>query len=505
MGDQMGRRPLSAVIVGAGFGGLVAAVELRGQGVEDLTIVDRVARVGGVWSANTYPGLACDVPSQLYSLSFAPNPGWTRRFAGGAEIQAYAERVVDRFGLRRCLRLGTEVERATWDDRGGRWRIELGGGELLEADVFLPACGQLSRPKVADLPGVEAFEGIAFHSAQWRHDVPLEGRRVAVIGTGASVIQLVPAIAGRTRHLSVFQRSAPWTLPKLDGPIHRPTRALYARFPRVQRLVRSLYYRQYEALVPAFVGRPARTARLVAGLATALSTAQRRWQLRGRPDLLARTTPDYPIGCKRILLTDEWFPTLRRDDVSLVTAPIAGLVADGIVTADGAHHPAAVVILGTGFAATDLLVPMEVVGRGGVTLAERWAGGAEAHLGITVPGFPNMFLLYGPHTNHGTGSVLGVLEAAARYVGEAVGLLQRGVIDRFEVREEAHRAFQRELDERMGDTVWTAGCGSWYVTENGRVVSNWPGSHDEYAERTATVALDDLVTERPGHREPVRQ
>ena len=501
----MSRRSLSAVVVGAGFGGLAAAVALKEHGVEDITIVERGDRVGGVWQANTYPGLACDIPSQLYSLSFALNPGWSRKFACGDEIQAYAERVVDRFGLRGTLRLGTEVERATWLDDEGRWRIELAGDEVLEADLFLPACGQLSRPKASDLPGVEHFEGDIFHSARWRHDVPLEGRRVAVVGTGASVIQLVPAIAERTGHLTVFQRSAPWTLPKMDKPIPALQRRLYARFPDVQRVVRRAYYRQFEALVPAFTRRPKAKAALVARFVGALSTLQRRVQLRGHPELLAKATPDYPIGCKRILLTDDWFPTLARDDVSLVTQPVREFAPSGVVAADGEVHQADVVILGTGFAATEFLVPMEVVGREGVTLAERWAGGAEAHLGITVPGFPNMFLLYGPHTNHGTGSVLGVLESGARYVGEAVSLLRHGTVERFEVREEAHEAFQRELDERMRDTVWTAGCGSWYLTENGRVPTNWPGSHDEYAERTATVALADLVTESGRPQMRVRQ
>ena len=505
MPGLMSRKSLSAVVVGAGFGGLAAAVRLKEQGVGTLTIVDRGDRVGGVWHANTYPGLACDIPSQLYSLSFAPNPGWTRRFACGEEIQAYAESVVDRFGLREHLRLSTEVERATWLEDEDRWRIELAGGDVLEADVFLPACGQLSRPKIAGLEDVEHFEGDIFHSARWRHDVPLEGKRVAVIGTGASVIQIVPAIVERTQHLTVFQRSAPWTMPKLDGPIRAPTRRLYARFPGLQRAARQAYYREYEALVPAFTGHPAAKARVVSAVARRLSAGQRRVQLRGRPDLLAKTTPDYPIGCKRILLTDDWFPTLRRDDVSLVTEPIRRLAPEGVVTADGELHRADVVILGTGFAATEFLVPMEVVGRDGVTLAERLAGGAEAHLGISVPEFPNMFLLYGPHTNHGTGSVLTVLESAARYIGEAVSLLRHGTIDRFEVRQEAHDAFQRELDERLGDTVWTAGCGNWYVTETGRVVNNWPGTQDEYAERTASVALSDLVTESPQSRARVRQ
>jgi cation diffusion facilitator CzcD-associated flavoprotein CzcO len=245
------------------------------------------------------------------------------------------------------------------------------------------------------------------------------------------------------------------------------------------------------------VGRPARTARRVAAQVRGISSLHRRIQLRGRPDLQAKATPDHPIGCKRILLSDDWYPTLRRDNVDLVTDPIREVVAEGVVTAGGTTHPADVLVLGTGFATTQFLVPMRVVGRGGVALSDAWREGAAAHLGITVPGFPNLFLIYGPHTNHGTGSILSVLESAARYIAEAVDLLQRETLDHVEVRREAHDAFQAELDERLADTVWTAGCGSWYVDEHGRVANNWPGTHDEYAERTATVRLADLVTAAP--------
>jgi cation diffusion facilitator CzcD-associated flavoprotein CzcO len=488
-------RNISAVVVGAGFGGLAVAARLKEQGVEDLTIVERGDRPGGVWRANTYPGAACDIPSRLYSLSLAPKADWSRKFAPGPEIQAYAEQIVDRFGLRAHLRTGVEVERAAFDDERGVWRLRLSDGSELEADVFAPACGQLSRPLAAVLPGIERFAGRVWHSAEWDHTVALDGKRVAVVGTGASVIQVVPAIAPEAGHVTVFQRSAPWLLPRGDREVPRVVRTLYARAPALQRAVRELYYRLFEFLVPVFVGEPKRSARWRTRLLRGLSTAQRRWQLRGHPELLERATPTYPIGCKRILLSDDWYPALRRPDVALVTAGIREVVPEGVVDGDGTLHEADVIVLGTGFAATQFLVPMEVVGRGGVALADAWRDGAEAHLGITVPDFPNMFLLYGPHTNHGTGSILTVLESAAQYVADAVAKLQRGTVPLVEVRREAFEAFEREMDARLAGTVWAAGCHNWYVTANGRVTNNWPGTHAEYAQRTRQVALADLVSE----------
>jgi cation diffusion facilitator CzcD-associated flavoprotein CzcO len=487
---------VSVAIVGGGFGGVAAAVELRRRGIEDFVLLERGERLGGVWRANTYPGAACDVPSHLYSFSFAPHPGWSRRFSPGDEIQAYLEDVARRFDVLGKTRFGCDVERAAFDDSAGRWRLELAGGEELEADMLITACGQLTRPSIPEIPGLASFHGVMFHSAHWDHDHSLEGRRVAVLGTGASSIQFVPAIASQVERLTVFQRSAPWVLPKSDKAYAERTKRLYTRFPALQRLWRLGWWTWMESLVPMFTRRPPRGARIMTAFYRALANAQRAVQLRFDRRLMAATKPDYAIGCKRVLITSEWYPTLRRDNVEVVNEPIREVVEDGIVTQDGKHHPIDTILFGTGFTATEFLAPMEVEGRDGRRLVEEWAHGAEAYLGITVPGFPNLFLLYGPNTNHGTGSAIELIEAQARYAADAARLLDTGAAERLEVRREVHDAFQRELRERLGDSVW-ATCSSWYVTSEGRVTNNWPGSQTEYRRRTHAVAEDEYHVRAP--------
>jgi cation diffusion facilitator CzcD-associated flavoprotein CzcO len=490
------RRGVSVAIVGAGFGGVAAAVELRRRGIEDFVVLERGDRLGGVWRANTYPGAACDVPSALYSLSFAPNPEWSRRFSPGPEIQAYLEDVARRHDLLGRMRFGCDVERAIFDESEGRWHLEIGGGEEIEADVLITACGQLTRPAIPDVPGLERFEGQMFHSAHWDHDQDLVGRRVAVLGTGASAIQFAPAIASQVKRLTIFQRSAPWVLPKTDKAYAERTKRLYLRFPRLQRLWRLGWWSWMESLVPVFTRQPPRTARALTAFYGAVARLHRAVQLRFDGRLLAATRPGYPLGGKRILITSEWYPTLRRFNVDLIVEPIREVVADGVVTVDGRHHPADAIVFGTGFTATEFLAPMQVTGVGDRTLDEAWSHGAEAYLGITVPGFPNLFLLYGPNTNHGTGSAIELIEAQARYAADAARLLDTGAADRLDVRREVHDAFQRELRERLAGSVW-ATCSSWYVNAEGRVTNNWPGTQTEYRRRTRTVALGDYQTRAP--------
>jgi cation diffusion facilitator CzcD-associated flavoprotein CzcO len=488
---------LSVAIVGGGFGGIAAAVELRRRGIEDFVLLERGDRLGGVWRANTYPGIACDVPSHLYSLSFAPNAGWSKRFSPGDEIQAYLTDVARRFDVLPKVRFDANVERATFDEDAGRWRLELAGGDEVEVDVLITACGQLARPSIPEVPGLDRFQGAMFHSAHWDHDHDFAGRRVAVLGTGASAIQFVPAIAPMVERLTVFQRSAPWVLAKPDKDYSERTKRLYSRIPALPRLWRWGWWAYMEAMVPVFTRRPKRAARLMSALFGGMCRLNRAAQLRGDRHLLEATKPDYSIGCKRILITSEWYPTLRLDNVHLVTEPIREVVADGVVAANGEHHPVDTIVFGTGFTATEFLAPMEVEGRDGRTLAKEWEHGAEAYLGITVPGFPNMFLLYGPNTNHGTGSALELLEAQAKYAADAAQLVARGKAARLEVKRAVHDAFQRELGERLADSVWVS-CSSWYVTADGRVTNNWPGSQTEYRRRTRTVALGDYHVRAPG-------
>ena len=493
---------VSVAIVGGGFGGVAAGVELKRRGIEDFVLFERGEKLGGVWRANTYPGAACDVPSHLYSLSFAPHSGWSRRFSPGWEIQAYLEEVAKRFDILGRVRFDSDVERAEFDDEAGVWRLEIAGGDDVEADVLITACGQLCRPAIPDVPGLDRFKGAMFHSAHWDHEHDLTGRKVAVLGTGASAIQFIPAIAPDVSRMTIFQRSAPWVVAKSDTAYSERTKRIYTRLPFLPKIWRRLMWAFMEAMVPLFTRRPPRTARALSAVFGAMSTANRYVQLRGDRELLAKTKPGYDLGCKRILITSDWYPTLRRDNVELVTDLVSEVVEDGVVTADGRHYPADTIIFGTGFTATEFLAPMEVVGRDGRVLTDEWANGAEAYLGITVPSFPNMFLLYGPNTNHGTGSAIELLEAQARYAAEATRLIESGVVERLEVRRDIHDAFQRELTERLGDSVW-ATCSSWYVTENGRVTNNWPGSQTEYRRRTRTVATSDYLVEAPA-REPAR-
>jgi len=472
-----GRNPRVAV-VGAGFGGIGLGMALRSAGWTDpaeLTILDRADGVGGVWRANTYPGAACDVPSHLYSFAAEPGTEWSRRFAPQPDILRYLERLTREHGLPPHLRLGTEVTEARWDEERRAWRLSA-GGDWIEADVLVPACGQLSRPARPNLPGLDRFPGPVFHSAEWDHDVDLAGKRVAVIGTGASAIQFVPAIADRVAELRVFQRSAPHVIPK-------PDRAYGRRRPGRRAAARAFWTAFFE--LGALGLTSLRTAALPFRLASA---ALRRLQVPD-PELRARLTPDHPIGCKRILISSNYYPTLSRPHVHLVTEAIAEVTATGLRTADGTEHPADVIILGTGFRATDFLAPMKVFGPGGRELSQEWRDGARAHLGITVPGFPNLFLLYGPNTNLGSGSIVAMLECQIGYVRQAVELLRRGVRT-LTVRPEVAERYDEEIQRRLAGTVWT-GCRSWYRTASGRIVNNWPGTVAEYARRTRRFEVDE--------------
>jgi cation diffusion facilitator CzcD-associated flavoprotein CzcO len=486
------RRDISAIIIGAGFGGLAAAVELRRRGVEDVTLLERADRVGGVWRDNTYPGAACDVPSSLYSYSFAPNPDWPRRYAEQPDILRYIEQVADDQGLLQRVRTGAEVTRAVWDDSTARWHVEAraddGTTTAYDANLLVPAVGQLSRPHVPTLPGIDTFGGAAFHSAQWDHDVELTGKRVAVVGTGASAIQFVPHLQRRAGHVTVFQRSAPYVVPKPDrgyGALHRRA---FRRLPATQSFGRELTRTLSEQLNHALAEQTAFTKTF----ALAFHLHLRR-QVK-EPALRARLVPDYPVGCKRLLFSNDWYPALTQPNVDVVTDDIATVDSHGIRTADGRRHDADVIVYGTGFRATEFLAPMEIVGRDGRRLHDEWSDGAYAYLGASVPGFPNLFLVYGPNTNLGGSSVLTMIECQTGYLGQAVDLLAGASADgpaRLEVREDVTRRYDREMQERLADSVWTSGCASWYQTPGGRVVTNWPGQVREYRERTAVLEPAD--------------
>jgi cation diffusion facilitator CzcD-associated flavoprotein CzcO len=472
------RPPLSVGIVGAGFGGIGTAVRLREAGVSDLKVFERGDTVGGVWRANTYPGAACDVPSHLYSFSFAPGHEWSRRFAPQAEILSYLQGVVRDFGLEPHIELRTEVEDARFDEATGRWTVRAGGAEH-EFDVLVTACGQLTNPNVPDIPGVGDFEGHSFHSAEWDHDHDLAGRDVAVIGTGASAIQFVPEIAPRVNSLSIYQRSAPWVAPKNDRPYSPAERALFRRFPARVAAARLGNWMFFEAATHAFTGADWMTRAF-----TALCDHYRRSSL-SDPDLIAKCTPDYELGCKRVLITSDWYPTLERPNVELVAGRVERITAGGVIGPDGVERPADTIIWGTGFTTHDFVAPMRIDGLGGRELNEIWADRPEAYLGMTVTGFPNLFVIYGPNTNHGSGSVPYTLECQMRYVVDAVDRIRGGDLRWIDVRPDVQARWREEIAARSADTQWVrAGCTNWYVNEEGVNTNNWPGSWLEYRRRT---------------------
>jgi len=469
----------SIAIVGGGFGGVGAAAMLKREGYEDVTVFEKGERIGGVWQHNTYPGAACDIPSHLYEYSFAPN-SWSRRFSPGPEIRAYVEGVARRFGVIDKVRTGTEVKSARWDESRGRWRLETTSGPH-EADILITACGQLSVPKVPPIAGLEDFDGPAFHTAEWRHDVDLAGKRVALIGTGCSAIQVGPAIQPEVAQLDVYQRSPGWTMSKGDHEYSRLSRAVFRRLPALRRLDRALVYGFQDLVAAAFTSH-----RWLLPVFRFQSTRQIKSAI-SDPELRRKVTPTYELGCKRVMLTDDWYPTLTRDNVELIAEGVEGVTSSGVRDATGVERPADAIVLATGFASHDFVAPMEIVGSGERTLSDAWAEVARAYLGLSVPGFPNMFLLYGPNTNGGSGSVVNTLECGIGHVLAALREMEREEASRIEVVPSAAEEFDRELRTALGGTVWQSGCSNWYVDENGNDPNNWPWTWSAYRRRTAQL------------------
>jgi cation diffusion facilitator CzcD-associated flavoprotein CzcO len=478
---------VDVAIVGSGFAGIGAAVRLIEAGRDDFVVLEKGDSLGGTWRDNTYPGCACDVQSHLYSFSFAPNPDWSHLYARQPEIRAYLEGVADRYGVRDRIRYGAHVVRAEWQGRG--WTVHLADGGTVSARVLVWGTGALHEPSLPDIAGLDEFEGTVFHSAQWNHDHDLRGRRVAVIGTGASAIQFVPAIQPEVGHLTLFQRTAAWVLPKPDRPVPERMRRLYRAFPALQRLQRALIYARNESLVGGFL-RPSRM-RLVERFGRAYLDRK----FADRPDLKAKLTPDFTIGCKRILLSNDYYPALKQPDVEVVTEKIVRVTPNAVVTADGEEHEVDTIIFGTGFKVADGLghaVP--IVGRDGVGLAEAWEAGVEGFLGTTIAGFPNLFVLTGPNTGLGHSSMIFMIEAQLNYVMDALRLLdERGAVA-LDTRRDRQDAYNARVQSRLAGSVWlTGGCASWYLDPDGRNRTLWPDYTFRFRRRTRKV--------RPGHHE----
>ena len=459
--------PYRVVVVGAGFGGIGMAIALKQAGIEDFVVLDKADDLGGTWRDNSYPGLCCDVPSQLYSYSFRPWH-WSRRFPPREEILAYLHGLVAERGLGPHLRFGCEVTAADFDESRAVWNLTLDDGGTLQATAVVCAVGQLGRPALPDISGRDEFAGPWWHSACWNHDVDLAGQRVAVVGTGASAIQFVPEIAKVAGHVDVYQRTAPYVLPKADRPYGGTEQALYDRLPVMRKADRLRVFLYGELLTSGFVLSP----KLLAG-------PMRLWrrQLHAQitdPELRAKCVPDYVMGCKRVVFSSDWYPALARPNVELVTDRIVRIVPDGVFTADGTARVADVIIYGTGFQATQFLAPMRVSGLDGRRLEEAWRDGAQAYLGISVSGFPNFFMLYGPNTNLGGNSIIYMLEGQVGYVLGALQALEAERLAWLDVRPEVQDAFNAWAQTASRTSVWESGCHSWYTTASGRNTNNWP-------------------------------
>ncbi len=455
-------------ILGAGFGGLGLAIRLKQDGNDDFVVWERDSEVGGTWWANTYPGCQCDIPSHLYSFSFAPNPEWTRTYPLQPEIREYLRDCADRFSVREHIRFGCDVTAAEWDDAANLWRVQTTQGPFT-VDVLLAAPGFLSAPAIPDLPGLERFEGATFHTARWNHDHDLTGRRVAVVGTGASAIQAVPKIQPRVEQVTLFQRTPPWVVPHRDRPITGFERRAYRRFPALQRIARAFVYWSRELLVPGFVRHP-RFLKLPERIARRHLAKQV-----ADPVLRAKLTPSYSLGCKRILPSNEWYPAITQPNVEVVTEGIAEVVPNGIVDREGVLHEADTIAFATGFHVTDAPFGRIIRGRGGELLEDTWQGSPQAYRGTAVAGFPNLFIITGPNTGLGHNSLVFMIEAQLDYLMDALRAMDVRGATRVEVRRDAQDSYNAKLQSRMGRTVWnTGGCASWYLDANGMNTTLYP-------------------------------
>ncbi len=491
-------REVQIAIAGAGLSGLGMAIALRRDGIEDFVVLERADDLGGTWRDNSYPGCACDIASVLYSYSDEQNPAWTRAFAHQSEIQAYIHDVARRHDVTQHMRYRHEVLEARWDENAERWQIRTSGGDFT-AEVLISAVGALADPAIPDLPGLDTFKGTVFHSARWDHGHDLSGRRVAVVGTGASAIQFVPEIQPRVGHLDLFQRTPPWVLPRGNPVIPVSWRRRFARHPRLMEWLRRTVFSLYESFHLGF-RHPA-----VMRLAERRARAQIERQV-ADPQLRAKLIPDYRLGCKRVLGSNTWYPALTQDNVDVVAAGIAQVTPDGIVDADGTHHPADTIIFGTGFHVSDVPVSHRIRGRGGELLADRWQGSPKAHLGMGVTGYPNLFMLLGPNTGLGHNSVLLMIEAQIAYLRRALRYRREYGLGTLEPTAEAQAAYIAAVDRGTEGSVWTAGgCLSWYVDATGRNSTLWPGSVRAYQRRLSRFEIGDYDAQVPRHlpkREP---
>ena len=472
------------LIIGAGFSGLIMAMEARKQGFKSIAILEKANDVGGTWRENTYPGVACDVPSHLYCFASHLNPDWSTAYAGGAEIQAYVQKVATDEQLYDLCHFGQTLQSASWQD--DRWQVQTEEGQTWQAQFLVSAIGALHVPQIPAIPGAESFGGPAFHSANWDHNTDLTGKRVAVVGTGASAVQFVPEIAKKAGHVSIFQRTAPYVLPRPDGPIPQWQRRLYRQFPVLPRIRRAILFRLFEMRHAAFTGQE-----------KAVNFAMKMWRKgldAAIPDAAeqAKLTPPYQIGCKRILSSNDWYPALARPNVDVIADGVTRIDGNVLTAGNGEEVEADVLIWGTGFHVTDLPSRLDITGPDGLTLAQAWTDGMQAHLGTGVAGFPNLFLLLGPHTGLGHNSVVLMIEAQVEHLGRMLGAMRAKGLTAISPKAATQAAFEAEMQRELSTTVWqTGGCLSWYLDTEGRNPTLWPGTVRAFQTRLKAAGLDE--------------
>lgn len=482
-------------VIGAGFSGLCLGIQLKKAGIHSFTIFEKASRLGGTWRDNTYPGACCDVPAMSYCFSFEQKTDWTRKWVAHDEILAYMDHCAAKYGLLPHCRFQTEIAGARFDEHEQVWHLRTAGGETVVADILACGTGQLNRPHIPDIPGLQSFRGMSFHSARWNHAYDLQGKRIAVIGNAASAIQFIPQIAPQAAELYIFQRTPNWMVPRGDRAFTDFERKLFARAPWIARLLRWWTWLRLElAFYPVI-----RQSRFLSRRVRQFALEHMRAQV-ADPRLHPLLTPSYPPGAKRILISDDYYPTLNRKNVHLVTAGIDRVTPSGLVTRDGAAYDVDAIILATGFQSTAFLAPMRIEGRQGRVLEEVWRDGAEAYLGMTVAGFPNLFMMYGPNTNLGHNSIIFMIECQANYIVDCLRKMMEQGVQSIDVRPEVMAAYNGAIQEALARTVWGKVDRSWYKTAAGKITNNWSGSTLEYWWKTRRADLSVYLQEAARQR-----
>lgn len=484
---------VSVAIIGAGFAGIGAAIRLKNRGITDFVILERDFRVGGTWRDNTYPGAACDIPSRLYSYSFAPKPDWSYTYSGSSEILQYIEGMVDSFGIASHIRFEHTVTGLVYDGDTGSWTVSLEGRDPVCARTVIVASGPLSNASFPDIPGIDSYEGHKIHSARWDHDYDFTGKKVAVIGTGASGVQIVPELVKVAQLVKVFQRTPGWVLPKVNGATSGWAKRLYKNVPLAQKLTRSAWYWGHESVALGVVWDSPFTR-----VVEAVSLATLRLQVKD-PWLRRQLKPNFSAGCKRLLMTSNYYPALQAPNCKLVTWPIARLSPKGIRTVEGIEHQFDVIVFATGFDVTKAGTPFPVTGIGGRNLASEWSTGAYAYRSVAVSGYPNLYFTFGPNSGPGHSSALVYMEAQIEYIVAAISKLLQFGWKSLDVRPEVQDRYNEKIQQRLKATTWNSGCQSWYLTEDGFNATMYPGFATQYVNHLKTLDLKDYKITAPHH------